>query len=61
MAAVPQSRISYTSISPFRTKRPATDKLIFLSCEGCVTEEEYFATTVYQLINKIIELLPGAE
>lgn len=27
---------------PFRVKRPATDKIIFLSCEGAVTEEEYF-------------------
>lgn len=44
MAAIPQSRILHTGITPtpFRTKRPATDKIIFLSCEGSVTEEEYF-------------------
>lgn len=27
---------------PYRHVRPATDKIIFLSCEGRVTEEEYF-------------------
>lgn len=42
MAFIPQSRIPYTNLNPFRTQRPATDKIIFLSCEGCVTEEEYF-------------------
>lgn len=42
MALIPQSRIPYTNLNPFRTRRPATDKIIFLSCEGCVTEEEYF-------------------
>lgn len=29
-------------LTPYRTSRPASDKLIFLSCEGCVTEEQYF-------------------
>lgn len=42
MAFIPQSRIPYTNLNPLRTQRPATDKIIFLSCEGCVTEEEYF-------------------
>ena len=27
---------------PYRHVRPATDKIIFLSCEGRVTEEQYF-------------------
>ena len=26
---------------PYRVKRPSTSKIIFLSCEGSVTEEEY--------------------
>ena len=42
MAFIPQSRIPYTNLNPYRSHRPATDKIIFLSCEGCVTEEEYF-------------------
>lgn len=42
MAIQPQSRIPHTNLNPFRTRRPATDKIIFLSCEGSVTEEEYF-------------------
>ena len=42
MAFIPQSRIPYTNLNPYRTRRPATDKIIFLSCEGSVTEEEYF-------------------
>jgi len=27
---------------PYRPRRPATSKIIFLSCEGAVTEHEYF-------------------
>lgn len=27
--------------NPYRTKRPSTSKIIFLSCEGSETEEEY--------------------
>lgn len=42
MAIVPQSRIPNTNFNPFRKSRPTTDKIIFLSCEGSVTEEEYF-------------------
>lgn len=37
-----QSRIKTTGTVPFRTKRPESAKIIFLSMEGCVTEEEYF-------------------
>ena len=36
------SRIPFSIQHPFRPQRPATDKIIFLSMEGCVTEEEYF-------------------
>lgn len=32
-----------TAVSLDKDKRPTTDKIIFLSCEGQVTEEEYFA------------------
>ena len=32
-----------TAVSLDREKRPTTDKIIFLACEGQATEEEYFA------------------
>ena len=36
------NRRNMTPNKPFRKKRPSTSKIIFLSCEGAVTEEEYF-------------------
>ncbi|MDE7325960.1 MAG: RloB family protein [Lachnospiraceae bacterium] len=36
------SRTPFTLQHPYRTQRPATSKIIFLSFEGSVTEEEYF-------------------
>lgn len=35
-------RKSFNPAQPYRKKRPVSDKIIFLSCEGAVTEEEYF-------------------
>lgn len=42
MALLMQSRIPYNSDNPYRPDRPQTKKIIFLSMEGSVTEEEYF-------------------
>lgn len=36
------SRIPFSYQNPYRPVRPATSKIIFLSFEGSVTEEEYF-------------------
>jgi len=36
------SRTPFTIQNPYRQSRPATSKIIFLSFEGSVTEEEYF-------------------
>lgn len=36
------SRIPFNTQNPYRSYRPATSKIIFLSLEGSVTEEEYF-------------------
>ena len=36
------SRIPFSPQNPYRPTRPATSKIIFLSFEGSVTEEEYF-------------------
>lgn len=46
------SRIPYTLENPFRPKRPASSKIIFLSMEGSITEEEYF-TWVSQLFDEV--------
>ena len=35
-------RTPFSSSNPYRPKRPTTDKIIFISCEGSITEEEYF-------------------
>lgn len=42
------------SIKPYRDHRPTTDKIIFLSCEGSVTEEKYF-----DIVSKIFEDVKG--
>ena len=39
-------RISSFTFSPVRPKRRTSDKLIFISCEGSVTEWEYFEKIV---------------
>lgn len=52
MGIILTSRIPYTADNPFRPKRPAVNKIIFLSMEGSVTEEEYF-TWVSQLFDEV--------
>lgn len=52
MGIILTSRIPYTAENPLRPKRPATSKIIFLSMEGSVTEEEYF-TWVSQLFAEV--------
>ncbi|WP_310603095.1 RloB family protein [Anaerosporobacter sp.] len=37
------NRRNFVPSTPYRKKRPSTAKIIFLSCEGAVTEEEYFS------------------
>ena len=37
-----KSRIPFSHENPYRPVRPITSKIIFLSLEGSVTEEEYF-------------------
>lgn len=40
------SRMSAVPLSPYRPKRETSGKLIFISCEGAVTEWEYFGEIV---------------
>ena len=35
-------RVPFNNQNPYRAYRPMTNKIIFLSCEGSATEEEYF-------------------
>lgn len=48
---------------PYRTKRPATSKIIFLSCEGSVTEEEYIEilSQIYDGVKNRVRLISVAE
>ena len=48
---------------PYRNKRPSTSKIIFLSCEGSVTEEEYIEvlTKVYDGVKTRVQLISVAE
>lgn len=53
----------FTSENPYRTKRPATSKIIFLSCEGSVTEEEYIEilSNIYDGVKGRVQLISVAE
>lgn len=48
---------------PYRTKRPSTSKIIFLSCEGSVTEEEYIEilSQIYDGVKNRVHLISVAE
>ncbi len=56
-------RIPFTPQNPYRTVRPATSKIIFLSFEGSVTEEEYFEriSEIFSEIKSKIQFISVAE
>ena len=58
-----QSRVPFTPQNPYRTKRPSTSKIIFLSCEGSVTEEEYFKciSDIFSVVKSKIQFISVAE
>ena len=60
---LPQSRFPFSPSNPYRTKRPATSKIIFIACEGSVTEEEYFdcVTNIYSEIKSKIRVISVSE
>ena len=53
----------YTNENPYRVRRPATSKIIFLSCEGSVTEEEYIEvlSQIYDGVKGRVQLISVAE
>ena len=53
----------FTNECPYRIGRPATSKIIFLSCEGCVTEEEYIEvlSKIYDGVKGRVQLISVAE
>lgn len=63
MAIILTSRIPFTPNHPYRPKRPATSKIIFLSMEGCITEEEYFEwiSKIFSEIESKIQFISVAE
>ena len=56
-------RVPFSPQDPFRPKRPQTNKIIFLSFEGSVTEEEYFdrVTNLFPEIKSKIQFISVAE
>lgn len=50
-------------LTPYRTSRPTTSKIIFLSCEGSVTEEQYFGLfyKLYEEVRSKIQFISVAE
>lgn len=57
------SRIPFSPQNPYRSRRPATSKIIFLSFEGSVTEEEYFEwiSNLFSEIRSKIQFISVAE
>ena len=53
----------YTNENPYRPIRPTTSKIIFLSCEGSATEEEYIEvlSQIYDGVKGRIQLISVAE
>ena len=47
------SRMSAVPLSPYRPKRETSGKLIFISCEGAVTEWEYFGKIVNSVFGNV--------
>lgn len=60
---MPVERLSLVPSSPYRKKRPTTDKIIFISCEGSITEEEYFelVSKLYQNVKSKIQFISVVE
>ena len=57
------SRNEFSFKNPYRTIRPSTSKIIFLSMEGCVTEEMYFKriTELFPEVGSKIQFISVAE
>lgn len=57
------SRIPLGIQNPYRPVRPASSKIVFLSCEGCVTEEDYFEriSELFDGIKSKIQFISVAE
>lgn len=53
----------FSAEDPYRAKRPPTSKIIFLSCEGSVTEEEYIEilSQIYDGVKGRVQLISVAE
>lgn len=63
MQLIHRRSIPFTNENPYRPKRPSTSKIIFLSCEGSVTEEEYIEvlSQIYDGVKGRVQLISVAE
>lgn len=63
MTLITRRSTPFSINNPYRAKRPASSKIIFLSCEGSVTEEEYIAilSELYGSVKSKIQLISVAE
>lgn len=57
------NRVPFNAQNPYRQRRPATSKIIFLSFEGSVTEEEYFerVSDLFSEVKSKIQFISVAE
>ncbi|MCI8410080.1 MAG: hypothetical protein HFJ09_12545 [Lachnospiraceae bacterium] len=63
MGIILTSRTPFSVDNPYRPYRPTTSKIIFLSMEGSVTEEEYFKwiSSEFDMIKTKIQFISVAE
>jgi hypothetical protein len=63
MALISKRRKPFSVNDPYRKIRPTSSKIIFLSCEGSVTEEEYIVilSKIYDTVKSKIQLVSVAE
>jgi hypothetical protein len=63
MQLIYRRKAPFSIEDPYRSKRPSTSKIIFLSCEGSATEEEYIEilSRIYDGVKNKIQLISVAK
>ena len=57
------NRLNFTPKNPYRKVRPTTSKIIFISCEGAITEEEYFkmVSEIFSVVKSKVQFISVRE